>query len=249
MKTIFTDLDGTFIPEDELSRSALKDFKYYLKNNNDLKIVYVTGRNLKETKLVINLEKLPSPNHVICDVGTTIYKKGFLGYNYSKGYHKKQEQIISNSPKDEVISKILKMKGVELQEKTKQRPFKLSFYFDYDKINDYKFDDVTQGCSWNKVLSVDKNGIGLLDLLPKGINKYSAIDFFINNYGLSKSDCVFAGDSGNDLEVFCSDIKSIVVDNCTQSVKQAVCSRKNVYISPKKYTTGVLDGCKYYGFI
>lgn len=249
MKTIFSDLDGTFIPEDDKSLVALNDIKYYLKSDKNLQIIYVTGRSLKETKSVIDYANLPSPDYLICDVGTTIYKKSLWGYSFSKDYYSKQLSIIGENSREELITKLLEIPGIELQEKEKQRPFKISFYFNYKRLKEYDFDSVIKGYNWDKIISVDKNGTGLLDYLPKGINKFSAIDFFINNNGLVKKDCVFAGDSGNDLQVFNSDINSIVVNNCTQSVKDAVSSRKNIYISKEKYTTGVFEGCKYFEII
>lgn len=246
MKTIFSDLDGTFIPEDDKSLVALNDFKYYLKSDQNLQIIYVTGRSLKETKSVIDYANLPSPDYLICDVGTTIYKKSMLGYSFSKDYHSKQLSIIGEKSREKLISKLLEIPGIELQEKEKQRPFKISFYFNYKRLNEYDFDSAIKRYNWDKTISVDKNGTGLLDYLPKGISKHSAIEFIIKNHNLEKKECVFAGDSGNDLQVFNSDINSIVVNNCTKSVKDAVSSRKNIYISKEKYTSGVLEGCKFF---
>lgn len=249
MKTLFSDLDGTFIPEDDDSLVALNDFKYYLKSKMSIHIVYVTGRSLSETESVIDYANLPSPEYLICDVGTTIYKKDFSGYTILKDYYSKQQSIIEEFSREELVNELIKIKGIELQEKDKQRPFKISFYFNYQKLKEYDFDSVIKGKPWNKIISVDKNGTGLLDYLPMGINKYSAIEFFIDRYKLNKKDCVFAGDSGNDLQVFNSDINSIVVNNCTKSVKDAVSSRKNIYISKSNYTAGVLEGCKYFGIL
>lgn len=250
MKTLFTDLDGTFIPGDYASKNSLKEFINIFNKNNKLKLVYVTGRNKKETLDAIREYKLPIPNSFICDVGTTIYNKKlhfFLLKDLS--YYKMLKTVVNDKEKNRVTNNFLKLNGLKLQEETKQKEFKISFYYNTNTASFKDFDSIIKGTGWDKVTSIDNNGIGLLDILPLDVNKLFAINWFIEQNNLSRNSCVFAGDSGNDLKVFNSDIRSILVNNCSNNLKNEVINRDNVYLSKGCFTQGVLEGCKYYKII
>ena len=70
------------------------------------------------------------------------------------------------------------------------------------------------------IYSVDEpRGVGLLDLLPASASKYHAIEFLLERLGLSCDACLFAGDSGNDMEVLISPIPAVLVANGSDEVR------------------------------
>ena len=64
-------------------------------------------------------------------------------------------------------------------------------------------------------------GIGLLDVLPSRGNKLHAVEFLMQQCGFSSADTVFAGDSGNDLQVLSSAIPAVLVANASPEVRVA----------------------------
>lgn len=249
MKTLFTDLDGTFIPGDDISIKSLEEFSRIIRHDKNLKLVYVTGRNKKETMGAIKEYKLPIPDSFICDVGTTIYNKKLQLLLKDISYYRRLKKAVNGNGKNRIVNDFLKLNGLKLQERTKQREFKISFYYNTDNASFRDFDSIIRGTGWDKVISVDNNGTGLLDILPTSVNKLYAINWYIGKNKLNKSNCAFAGDSGNDLEVFKSDIHSIVVNNCSNHIKNEVKNRGNIYCSKTSFTQGVLEGCNYFKII
>ncbi len=52
-----------------------------------------------------------------------------------------------------------------------------------------------------------------MDVLPENATKYHAVDFLMHLAGHDETTTLFAGDSGNDLEVLVSPIPSVLVAN------------------------------------
>lgn len=237
---LFTDLDGTFIPEDRDSRIALNSFKKFTYSQY-LKIIYVTGRNLQETKSAIKMHKLPDPFAVICDVGTTIYHKKALGFVKDRSYYKHLKSIINKSSTSIVKGTLKGNKELIPQEFSKQRKFKISYYFKRDCLDINFLKVKLEKVQWDYIISYSHDYLGLLDIIPKNISKLSAINWISQKFS-DKDYVLFAGDSGNDMKVFESKIYSIVVNNTPEEIKNKLSDRENIYISNKKYTNGVLDG-------
>ncbi len=241
-------MDGTFIPDNPESKIAVNELKKYLKQKN-FKIIYVTGRSLSGTKDAIIKFSLPKPSSIICDVGTTIYHKKFGIYLKDKNYSTVLDNICINEGTGCIFKKVEEIKNIVPQEKFRQKRHKISFYYD---INEYNYKDLSKKLSfqnWEIVTSHDNRGVGFLDVLPKGINKLAAINWYIENFNIKRENVFFAGDSGNDLAVFESDIKSIVVNNCSNDIKNLVKERKNIYISSSNSTKGVLEGLVSFGIL
>jgi len=112
----------------------------------------------------------------------------------------------------------------------------------------------------NLIWSVDEEkNIGLLDILPKSANKYQAINYLMNKENFTLENTVFAGDSGNDLDVLVSPIKSILVANAHEEIKNIIQKMQleeavnYIYIAQGKYlnlngnySAGILEGIVYY---
>jgi hypothetical protein len=77
------------------------------------------------------------------------------------------------------------------------------------------------GVAANLIWSVDETGpTGLLDVLPPVANKLKAIEFLMEQEGFQRDQVLFAGDSGNDLEVFVSGLPSVLVANATDAFRR-----------------------------
>jgi hydroxymethylpyrimidine pyrophosphatase-like HAD family hydrolase len=76
------------------------------------------------------------------------------------------------------------------------------------------------GARASLVWSIDEAAaVGLLDVLPECATKYHAVVFLMGLTGHSESSTLFAGDSGNDLEVLESPIPSVLVANGHPAVR------------------------------
>ena len=66
-----TDLDGTFVGDQEALEKLLRFFD---DSPDEVALVYVTGRHLSSARSLIAKEGLPTPDMLITDVGTSIYQ-------------------------------------------------------------------------------------------------------------------------------------------------------------------------------
>ncbi|CAG0910931.1 unnamed protein product, partial [Cyprideis torosa] len=77
------------------------------------------------------------------------------------------------------------------------------------------------GIAANVILSRDElQKTALLDVLPEYASKLHAIQFLQNFLDISPASTLFAGDSGNDMEVLASHIPSVCVANASPEVKE-----------------------------
>ncbi|MEI2419423.1 HAD family hydrolase, partial [Arthrospira platensis SPKY2] len=109
------------------------------------------------------------------------------------------------------LAKLLRgIDGLRLQEEAKQNDFKLSYYGPEDPKPATLLAEVrrrldAEGIRASLIWSIDEQAhCGLLDVLPASANKRHAIEFLMRERGFTHQQTVFAGDSGNDLEVLVS---------------------------------------------
>lgn len=97
--------------------------------------------------------------------------------------------------------------------------------------------------------------IGLLDLLPSNAGKREAIEFLMQHLGFNYENTLFAGDSGNDLDVFLSPISSILVANAAAAVREEILKHQidTVYFAQGGYlgmngcySAGILEGVAHF---
>ncbi|WP_305908944.1 HAD-IIB family hydrolase [Methylomarinum sp. Ch1-1] len=258
-----TDMDRTVIPNGVQSEhpNARKRFAAFCRQPG-VKLVYVTGRHQALVKQAIKNYALPDPDFVITDVGSKIYRViddqwrelSAWEMEIDKDWHGKSHQQIKQLLGD--------ISNLHLQEPSKQNTHKLSYYLplhvDKDGVIAAIKDRLEkENIDASLVWSIDEpKGIGLLDVLPRNATKLHAIEFLQQQLGYHPTDVVFAGDSGNDLPVLGSAIRSVLVANATDEIKQAAqqLARRNghgdaLYIAAARglhmngnYAAGVLEG-------
>jgi hypothetical protein len=128
--------------------------------------------------------------------------------------------------RSDIENHLNKLSALKLQEPEKQNSYKLSYYIDQNNDVDQLLRDVqseleSMNVNANTIYSIDDlTHVGLLDILPASANKYHAITFLMKQQGFSQENTVFAGDSGNDIAVLASDLKSVLVNNARNDVRE-----------------------------
>jgi len=256
VKVLATDLDGTLIPlaGNAQNQADLVDLQQFLAEN-EIELVFVTGRHYASVENAIIENKLPSPDWIICDVGTTImHRQEDSAMQVLEDYHTELSQITHSLPVDELSKELQSIAGIRKQEAEKQGPFKLSYYADAADLQQ-AVDAVHGGLDrlsapYSSIISVDPfNGDGLIDLLPAGVSKAFALHWWSRYVNVDHQAIVFAGDSGNDLAALTAGYRAIVVENASDEVKAKAKSAHNdarwgdrLYLATQKATSGVLEG-------
>lgn len=264
---ICTDLDRTLIPNGDQDESPLAAPRIHqLVAQDNIFLAYVSGRHKALILDAINHYHLPIPDYAIGDVGTTIYE---IQNNNWTSWQAWQDEIAPdwhNYSGEDIHGWLDDLHELRLQEPEKQNRFKLSYYASpgidvASLLSVIKQRLKEKHVRANLVWSIDETtNTGLLDILPVSANKLHAIRFLMQEKGFSLDHCLFAGDSGNDLEVLCSDIPAVLVNNATAEVKQQAIQMANSQGFPNQlylasgdflgmngnYAAGILEGLAHY---
>jgi sucrose-6F-phosphate phosphohydrolase len=257
-----TDLDRTLIPNGKQPESpqAMERFKR-LVNCEEVTLVYVTGRHRALIEQAIAEFDLPRPDFAIADVGTTIYRIDSSGWRQWDEWDAQIAPDWQGLTHDELYRLLSVFPALRLQEKEKQNRHKLSFYVTLDTDTKRLLDEMDARLKYsdikaNLIWSIDeKAALGLLDVLPASANKLHAIRFMMQQQGFLHENTVFAGDSGNDLDVLLSDIPSVLVANADAEVKSLAANahKDTLYIAEGgylgmngNYSAGILEGVAHY---
>jgi hydroxymethylpyrimidine pyrophosphatase-like HAD family hydrolase len=118
------------------------------------------------------------------------------------------------------------MIDLQLQEAAKQSRYKISFYVPIYSDKRALLPAMQQRLEKHHVRasliwSIDEPaGIALLDVVPASATKFHAVQFLMQREGFAPENTVFAGDSGNDLEVLSSSLCAVLVANASGDVRE-----------------------------
>lgn len=262
-----TDMDRTLLPNGDAEESPqAMNLLSNLVSRDDVQLAYVSGRDRKLVEQAIDEYHLPAADYVIGDVGTNIYTVDGQQWQKWDDWHDEIQHSWRGLTHDELHRSLRQIEGLQLQEKAKQNRFKLSYYVPADIDSVELLEEVRQqladlNIDFNAVWSVDETlDQGLLDILPAAASKYHAIDYLIRRTGCDVDNTVFAGDSGNDIDVLCSPLHAVLVANATNEVRQQAQhlamlrgSEKALYLARGgylgmngNYAAGILEGVQHY---
>jgi sucrose-6F-phosphate phosphohydrolase len=262
-----TDMDRTLLPNGDADESPqAMDLLSRLVSRDDVQLAYVSGRDRKLVEQAIDEYHLPVADFVIGDVGTNIYTVERQQWIKWDDWHDEIKHSWRGLTHDELHRSLREIEGLQLQEKDKQNRFKLSYYVPGDIDSDALLEQVRQhladlNIDYNVVWSIDETlGQGLMDILPAAASKYHAIDYLLLRTGCDVNNTVFAGDSGNDIDVLCSPLHAVLVANATNEVRQqaqhlamlrgyenALYIARGGYLGMNgNYAAGILEGIQHY---
>lgn len=222
-----TDMDRTIIPNGHQAEHPLARERFArLCSLPEICLVYVTGRDLALTEQAIVRYQLPLPAYAITDVGTKIYEHR-EGCWYEL-FRWRDQIIVDWAGKSHARLKtaLADLFELRLQEPDKQKECKLSYYVELSANREALFAGIDErlqrmGVNASLIWSIDElRKTGLLDILPRNATKKHGIEFLASRLGYRYEEILFAGDSGNDLPVMGSAIRSILVANADAATKR-----------------------------
>jgi sucrose-6F-phosphate phosphohydrolase len=265
---VCTDLDRTLIangPEPE-SVGARARFQA-LVARPEVMLVYVSGRHRKLVNHAIKNYRLPSPDYVVANVGTTIYQAGSRDrWRQLDDWEAEISVDWSGKSGKELMEVLHGLPQLRPQERAKQNRLKLSYYLPVEFDHEGMAKQIHQrleslGVNARLIWSIDDPaGVGLLDILPARASKFHALEYLMQETGFNLTNTLFCGDSGNDLEVLISSIPSVLVANASMEIKAQARELAdlnghgaNLYIAAGGlfgmngcYSAGMLEGIAHY---
>ncbi len=256
-----SDMDGTVIPlEDEPEwEGEVALFASLVRQHEELTLAYVTGRHLELALDGVAQCDLPIPDIMVCDVGTTVYKREGAQWKVDEEFRRRLAESWHGMSAGDISALLAGIDGLDEQEVEKQGEFKQSYYIPSkskreDILNEVESVLQKADLETNLIFSVDSlTGVGLLDILPAMAAKDQALKYLQELLHLPKDNIVYAGDSGNDLAAFISGYNAVVVANTAMPVCKEARQRarergteSRIYFARHKYTKGVIEGCKHF---
>ena len=261
------DLDRTIIPngiqkESPLARPLLRHLAQY----PHIYLAYVSGRDQKLIRDAIDEFYLPMPDYAIGDVGTTLYRISNDAWQLSDDWSDEIGQDWKRLGWERLSELLEDEEDLRLQEPDRQSRYKASYYAEQNVNHQRLMTDIRRVLAENGVRarliwSVDEiDEICLLDIIPARANKLNAIQFLMQQEQFPDKRTVFAGDSGNDLDVLTSGLQSILVKNAMDEVRKEAIEtlslknmthclylpKGNFYGMNGNYAAGVIEGLAHY---
>lgn len=267
------DLDRTLIPNGTQPESpdARPRFRA-LCAHPCIHLAMVSGRHIELVMNAIDQWDLPQPDFIIGDVGTTIYTHPAPDDPSSDSWVMWPSWAAELGPDwggmthDDIIDLFGDIEAIKPQPSDRQGVYKASFFVDIDANSEILEAELVRrlwqlGIDARLIWSVDEAAhTGLLDVLPAGASKLHAIEFLCTTQHYPLTRTVFAGDSGNDLEVLGSYVQSVLVANAPDDVRARALAlaasadvvhslylaRGGLFGMNGNYAAGVLEGLAHF---
>lgn len=227
-----TDLDGTFLGGKSSDR-----FRLYrlIRENKDIRLIFITGRGMESVLPLLDDSIIPNPDYIICDVGATIIDGQTL-----EPIHTLQSEIEKRWPGALTIRKKLrKAKGIKEQKVPQQR--RCSYYFSEDTDMD-QIRSLVEDSGCDILLSANH----YLDVLPAGVNKGSSLKKLIPLIHAKEADVLVAGDTLNDLAMFKTGYKGVIVGKAEEPLLKATAHIPTAYQARSAGAGGILEAMQYF---
>lgn len=228
-----TDLDDTLTGDDVATR-RFNEIIAPLQNNGTLKLVYVTGRSLDLFMKLQNEKSLLAPDALITAIGTEIYQNGVMRTDWPEG--------VASWNRPELLGILTQFTSLVPQPDTEQRDYKISYFLKNDQNTANEIRTVLENYPVDVVYSMDL----YLDILPKNVNKGSALLHLAKQWGIDAANIYTCGDSKNDISMLAVG-NAIIVGNAKDELLEWARSQvSGVYQAQATYADGILEGLRHY---
>jgi glucosylglycerol-phosphate synthase len=228
-----TDLDGTLLAGTQETRRRVRDL--FSGGLAGARLVYVTGRGLESIIPLLSDSTLPQPDYIIADVGATVVD-GDL-----RPVDPLHHDIAARWPGTQYV--LQQLAGFPLlQRQTVPQERRCSFFVNEGGISDELRLAVEElGC--DLLFSANR----YLDVLPRGVNKGTTLLQLAEAEGFDLDSVIVAGDTLNDLSMYSTGFRGIVVGGAEPALIERVRKMPLVYIAKDQGCGGILAGLAHHG--
>jgi sucrose-6F-phosphate phosphohydrolase len=233
-----TDLDGTFAGGTAEERRALQAA---VRAAPRALLLYVTGRSVPATRELMAEAGLPHPDVLIADVGTTVV----AGEDFAP-VAAVEEQLDAGWPGGDLVRERLEgLPGIEEQDVRSRR--RVGYWLREGEM-DAVLSRMAERLEGLAVELVGSAGV-YLDVLPAGVNKGTTLRRVLRWLDRSEAEVVVAGDSLNDLALFETGLRGVVVGNCETALRERLGERAHLYHASGHGAAGILEGLHHFGCV
>ena len=267
---VCTDLDRTLLPNGPQPESpGARALFSTLMKQDQLQLCYVSGRHLQLVEEAIAEYAVPVPDFILSDVGTCLYYRDKDHWLPDSGWADRIAEDFNGYSCQAIAGLLAGEEVLEMQEAHKQNAFKVGYYLSESSEPTRLLERVEGVLSahavrasliWSVDEQADPARAGLLDIVPRSATKRGGIEYLMQEQAYTLANTVFAGDSGNDLQVISSPVKSVLVANASEQIKaqaralaRQAGTEDSLYIATGgvlgmngNYSAGILEGLMHY---
>ena len=235
---LITDIDNTLMGKDN---SDLKQLISILKNNQSrIGFGVATGRTVTSALDILKKHGIPTPDVMICSVGSEIYYGPKQVYGQGWAAH-----IAHKWQRKKIVNLLNRFDFLKYQEDDTQRKFKISYYMAPNEEHLAKVHDclLSNKCRYTLIYSHDQ----YLDILPYRASKGKAIRYLSYKWGVPMKNIIVSGDSGNDEEMLKGESMGVVVGNYSHELK-ALKGQRRIFFAKASCAGGIIEGMAHYQF-
>jgi hydroxymethylpyrimidine pyrophosphatase-like HAD family hydrolase len=231
-----TGLDGTLLGGTEEDRRRLAGL---FEADDRCQVVLLTDWNLEIIRRYLLDPLVPPPEYIVGDVGASV----FSGRNLEP-IQPLQDEIKRAWPGRETVERALEpFPFLERRDAPQERCCSFSVSDHYSITRELLQAVASLGCS--AVLSAGRR----LDVLPRGVSKGATLLRLIRLEKFDPQAVVVAGDSLDDLSMFETELKGVVVGNAETGLKQRAAAMDSVFVARSSGAGGLLEGLEHHGFL
>ncbi|MCC7090836.1 MAG: glycosyltransferase [Nitrosomonas sp.] len=238
-RTLFSDLDQCLIGDPE---SLVQLVDLLRVNNRCCSFGIATGRRLDSALKVVRQHGIPRPDVFITSLGTEIY------YTQQAIRDSAWQDYIDHQWRPDKIRQLLKeVNGLQLQPKTEQSDFKISYFYDaqhapaIEVIRHILLKNETDA---QCILSYGQ----FLDILPLRASKGLALRWYAEQWGMPVHNILVAGVSGADQDMLRGNTLGVVVANGHGDELNILGEQESVYFAQQSYAAGIIEAIDPYQF-
>ena len=228
-----TDLDGTLLAGTQEMRRRVRDL--FSGGLPGAKLIYVTGRGLESIIPLLSDSTLPRPDYIIADVGATIL------YGDLRPVDPLHHDIAARWPGAQIVLQHL-ARFPALQRQTVPQERRCSFFLSEGGITD-ELRAAVEALDCDLLWSAGR----YLDVLPRGVSKGAALSGLAKAEGFDLETVIVAGDTLNDLSMYATGLRGIVVGGAEPALVERVRKMARVFIAEDEGCGGILAGLAHHG--
>ncbi len=239
-RAIISDMDQTLLGDP----AALRRFTDTItENRKRLTFGIATGRRIDAALAILKKHELPTPDVLISSLGTRIHYGAALTEDRWWADH-----VDYDWNRDRVRRVLDDLPGLKLQQKAKQSPLKVSYFYDAGKAP--SVDEITtllhqEELTANVLLSFGQ----FLDVIPSRASKGQALRYAALRLDIPLEHILVAGGSGADEDMMRGNTLAVVVANRHHEELSALVDLDRVYFSEQAGAAGLLDAIEHYAFL
>jgi len=236
---IATDLDGTFLGGTETARQGL--YRWIEQNREQVGLIFVTGREPRFVRDLCRSGKVPRPDFVVGDVGTTVARmeKELLLAPIAE----LEEEIASawGDAGNRVQAKLRGVAGLTAQ----STGFRYRMSYDMDPARfDNRALDIVAEMGLDALISDNR----FFDVLPKGVSKGPSLLRLLTHLEVDSRRVLVAGDTLNDLSMLELGLPAVMVGNSETALVEKLTGRDHVYHAKGEGAEGIAEAILQFDF-